>query len=356
MLKSSSPRILIIAPSWVGDMVMAQTIFIALKKTNPDCVIDVLAPAWCKPLLERMSEVRRSFDLPFAHGELNISGRRALGKSLRGQYDQAIVLPNSFKSAMLPWFADIPLRTGWCGEMRYGLLNDLRILDKQKYPLMVQRFVALTQDKNSSPPQLREIIAPNLEVHLDAQDTARKTFAIANDRVWIGLCPGAEFGPAKRWPSAHYAALATQLIDYGYSIALFGSKKDQTDCGEIIATIPAINRHAVVDLSGRTNLTEAIDLLAAMHAVVSNDSGLMHIAAAVQKPLIAIYGSTSPSFTPPLAPQVEILQEKIHCSPCFQRECPKAGADHLRCLNELLPQKVFAALQTLLPQVVEVRA
>jgi heptosyltransferase-2 len=281
------------------------------------------------------------------------------------------VLPNSFKSALLPWFADIPQRTGWRGEMRFGLLNDLRVLDKEKYPLMVQRFIALAYAPGATLPPLAEIttiLRPRLNVGVASATTiatevtptssanACEKFSIDKNTRWIGLCPGAEFGPAKRWPSTHYAALAELLIAAGFSIALFGSAKDQIVTNEIIQLVATEKREKIIDLAGKTQLAEAVDLLAAMELVVSNDSGLMHIAAAVDIPVVALYGSTSPGFTPPLAKAVEIIQNNIACSPCFQRECPKSEGDHLRCLNELLPQTVFNAVQKLLPDIIEVHA
>src|SRR5690606_31381839 len=146
-------NILIIGPSWVGDMVMAQTLFQWLKQRHRDCAIDVLAPDWSRPILERMPEVRAALSLPLGRGVLDLAARRRIGKSLAGQYDQAILLPNSLKSALVPWFAGIPLRTGWKGEMRYGLLNDLRPLDKARYPLMIERFMALAYPANAELPQ-----------------------------------------------------------------------------------------------------------------------------------------------------------------------------------------------------------
>ncbi|HAB07800.1 MAG TPA: lipopolysaccharide heptosyltransferase II, partial [Alcanivorax sp.] len=199
MSEPRRPRILVVGPSWVGDMVMAQTLFAELQRQRP-CDIDVLAPAWCRPLLSRMPEVRQALDLPFGHGELKLRQRRAAGRALRGGYDRAFVLPNSLKSALIPFWAGVPVRTGWRGEMRYGLLNDVRKLDKERYPLMVQRFVALALDADAPPPALASIQPPRLRVDSDAVAAARADQRLADDRPVLGLCPGAEFGPSKRWP------------------------------------------------------------------------------------------------------------------------------------------------------------
>ncbi|WP_166357973.1 lipopolysaccharide heptosyltransferase II [Pseudomonas akapageensis] len=335
-------RILIIGPSWVGDMVMAQTLFQCLKQRHPDSVIDVLAPEWSRPILERMPEVRQALSFPLGHGVLELATRRRIGKSLRGQYDQAILLPNSMKSALVPFFAGIPKRTGWRGELRYGLLNDVRTLDKERYPLMIERFMALAYEAGADLP--KPYPRPRLQIGAASRDAALAKFGLSLDRPVLALCPGAEFGEAKRWPSEHYAKVAEIKIREGWQVWLFGSKNDHA-VGESIRgrLIPGL-REESVNLSGETSLAEAIDLMSCADAVVSNDSGLMHVAAALNRPLVAVYGSTSPGFTPPLAEQVEIVRLGLECSPCFDRTC-RFG--HYNCLRQLEPQAVAAALQRL---------
>lgn len=341
---SNAPRCLVIGPSWVGDMVMAQSLFMALRARDPDCLIDVLAPGWSGPILQRMPEVHAALDMPLGHGRFGLGERRRIGKLLAGRYDQAIVLPNSWKSALIPYFASIPQRTGWRGEMRYGLLNDLRVLDEQRLPLMVQRFVALAGDKNAE--TSARIPLPRLSVQHESRMQTLHHFALlANESPVLGLCPGAEFGEAKRWPAPHYAAVADHWIANGGQVWLFGSAKDQDVAREISALLPAQRQDSVQILAGRTSLAEAVDLLSCCNAVVSNDSGLMHIAAALRRPLVVVYGSTSPRFTPPLAEKVEVLSLNLECSPCFERSCPLGHSD---CLFKLPPTKVIAALERLL--------
>lgn len=334
--------ILVVGPAWVGDMVMAQVLFRLLKQQNPQCDIDVLAPAWSAPLLARMPEVRASFDLPLKHGEFSFSVRRNLGHALRGKYQQAILLPNSWKSALVPFFANIPRRTGWRGEMRYGVLNDVRVLDKQKYPLMIERFAALAFAKNEKLPAC--LPYPQLLIDGSEQQQALQKYALNVQRPVLALCPGAEFGPAKRWPEQHYAAVASARIAAGEQVWIFGSHNDAAVAEAIRAALPENQRENCINLAGKTELAEAIDLLSCASAVVSNDSGLMHIAAALQRPLVAVYGSSSPQFTPPLSSDVEIVRSGIECSPCFQRECPLG---HLKCLRDLSPQRVLDALDKL---------
>lgn len=322
---------------------MAQSLFITLKQRNPDTCIDVLAPGWSRPILKRMPEVSGAIDMPVGRGRLELSERRAIGRRLKpANYNQAIVLPNSLKSALIPWFAGIPRRTGWKGEMRYGLLNDIRSLDKQRYPLMVERFNALAYPANTELPAKQP--APALLSNPDSQAGVKVRLGLSTKKKVLALCPGAEFGPAKQWPADYYAAVAADKLTDGWQAWLLGSPSDQAVTRDILEHLPEVHRGSCHDLAGKTRLEDALDLLAAADAVVSNDSGLMHIAAALGRPLVAVYGSTSPGFTPPLGGRVRSLSIPVDCGPCFQRTCPQG---HLKCLRELRPQSVLAALRDL---------
>jgi heptosyltransferase-2 len=328
-------KILIIGPSWVGDMVMAQSLFIALKADNPAAEIDVLALEWTKPLLQRMPEVNEAIAMPVSHGVFGWSMRRKLGKQLaQNGYDQAIVLPNSWKSALIPWFAGIPVRTGWRGEMRYGLLNDIRKLDKAALPMMVQRFVSLAY------PASQASAAPSYTPPLMRANEVTESVNPPRDQGQkrLILCPGAEFGPAKQWPPEYYAALAERFLQKGWQVLVLGSKADQATAQTITDAIKG-DLSEFYNLTGQTRLEDAIDLLATADQVVSNDSGLMHIAAALQRPLVVIYGPTSPAFTPPLSENARIEQIDVECGPCFQRTCPEG---HHRCMRDI---RVSAVLE-----------
>lgn len=320
-------KILIVGPAWVGDMVMAQCLFKLLKQRQPDVIIDVLAPAWSLPLLARMPEISSAMIMPIGHGQLALRERYKIGKNLRAKkYTQAIVLPNSFKSALIPFFARIPIRTGWRGEMRYGILNDVRYLDKSRYPLMIEQFMALALSPKENLPS--EYPLPELRA-FPKESTSQPVLA---------LCPGAEFGPAKRWPEEYYADIANAKLNEGWAVWIFGSQKDNT----VAERIMALTQERCVNYAGKTKLEEAIDLLAIATVVVSNDSGLMHIAAALHKPLVALYGPTSPGFTPPLNTGAKILSLQLECQPCFQRECP---LKHHNCMRELHPEMVLNAIK-----------
>jgi len=322
-------KILIIGPAWVGDMVMAQVLFKFIKSRHADAIIDVIAPDFTRPLLERMPEVNAVLALPFKHGEFNFSKRWALGKSLREKnYDECIVLPNSWKSAIIPFAAKIPKRTGFKGEMRYGLLNNIKYLDKTLLPLMIQRFAYLALNKAEKLPD--RLPKPKLIAQPHLKENAKKI---------IALCPGAEFGPSKRWPEEYYAEVANKLLEHDFDIWLFGSAKDQI----ITDKINMLTENRCQNLAGTTSLSDAIDLLALTSFVITNDSGLMHIAAALDKPLIALYGSTDPGFTPPLSTKAKILSIDLYCRPCFQRECP---LKHHRCMKDLSPQHLWETIHT----------
>lgn len=342
-------KILIIGPAWVGDMVMSQSLYTTLKKQHPDSIIDVIAPGWCKPILERMPEVNRAIEMPLGHGDFNLLGRREIGKSLREeQYDHAFICPNSAKSALIPWFANIPMRTGWKGEMRYGLLNDLRP-NKKSFQFMVERYVALAHPRqemidSSSLGGIDTLPKPNLMIDDATQKKSIEKFNLSTPSKVIGLCPGAEFGPAKKWPETHYAEVAHAMCKKGHHVWLFGSGKDLDTCNGIKDKVPAEFHAQIHVLAGQTSLIEAVDLLGACETVISNDSGLMHVAAAVGCNVVAVYGSTSPKYTPPLARNVEIVHTDIECRPCFKRECQ---FKHLKCLSELSPQQVLTSIKKL---------
>lgn len=341
-------KYLIIGPSWVGDMVMAQCLFKLLKLKHPQASIDVLAPPWTFSILSCMPEVDHAIKMPIQHGELKLKDRFALAQTLKQQrYTHAVVLPNSFKSALIPFFARIPQRTGWSREGRqFFLLNDARTLDKKAYPLMIEQYMALALAKAESLP--KPYPKPSFQVTVAQQRDALATYnlkacatqagKLSKTKQVLAICAGAEFGPSKRWPPAYYAQVAQQQLNQDWDVWLFGSSKDAAIADEIMQ----LTGNRCVNLTGKTTLADSIALLSTVNCVISNDSGLMHIAAALNKPLIAIYGSTSPAFTPPLSDHAVILQKQLTCQPCFQRECP---LKHHRCMREITPTEVCAAIQ-----------
>ncbi|ADI30384.1 lipopolysaccharide heptosyltransferase II [Methylotenera versatilis 301] len=337
-LQSTQSKILVLGPSWVGDMVLAQSLFKTLKLKDPNCIIDVAAPAWTLPLIERMPEVNKGIALPFKHGEFALFERIKFGKSLRNEaYTQAIILTNSLKSAILPFAANIPQRTSFLGELRYGLVNDVRKLDKIKLPRTVDRFVTLGLNKRASLPD--NIPNPSLIANKDnALATLQKLGIPSPNSTILGLCPGAEYGEAKRWPAEYYAEVAGEALSKGWQVWLFGSEKDIP----VTTAINTLTNNRCVNLGGKTNLSEAIDLMSLCDNVISNDSGLMHVAAALDKKLVAIYGSSNPHHTPPMNNKAVVEYLGLECSPCFKRVCPLG---HLNCLKNISPQQIIHHIQ-----------
>jgi len=314
---------------------MAQPLYRRLHERHPGLELHVFAPAWTLPLLARMPEVAKAHLNPFGHGQLRLRERWRVARALhREGFDQVVVLPNSLKAALIPFLAGIPLRTGFTGELRYGLLNDTRELNEQELPTMVERFCILAEEPRHA--LHRPIPHPSLRSQPAAQQAVAARLGLSLDKPVVAMCPGAEYGPAKRWPPRHFAALAAALDSRGYQVWLFGSAKDQ-DIGEEISRLA---QGKALNLCGKTGLDEAIDLMALARLAVCNDSGLMHVAAALHIPLVALYGSSSPDFTPPLSDHAEIVNLNLDCSPCFERTCPY---QHMRCLEDMLPERVLQA-------------
>jgi heptosyltransferase-2 len=336
------PKILIVAPNWVGDTLLAQPLFMRLRRRLPGVVLHALAPPWTAPVLARMPEIAEVIEAPFEHGRLQLRERWRTGRRLRARrYQEAIVLPNSFKSALVPFFADIPLRVGYVGESRYGLLNLVHKLEPARHALMVDRYTQLAERPGEPLPKHTGhgtlVVDPaNLIITLSRLGLDRR-------RSIVVFCPGAEFGPAKRWPARHFAELARRLAEQQHVVWLIGSPKDKAIGAEIVRLSDG-NAH---NLCGRTDLAGAIDLISVSQLVVSNDSGLMHVASALDKPTIALYGSSSPEHTPPLNERARILKlQGLQCSPCYKRECPLG---HFRCMNDLLPEHVLDEIRALWP-------
>jgi len=332
-------RILIVAPSWVGDAILSEPLVAVLREPLEEPIVDVLAPPWCAPVYARMRGIARMIESPFDHGELGLRRRRALARELKAiGYTRAFVLPNSFKSAIIPWLARIPRRIGYAAEARGPLLTDARRLDRSTLPRLVDRFVSLAVPRGRlvpTPP------APVLVPDSANANAAMRELGLATRRPIAILCPGAEYGPAKRWPTEHFIALSQRLLDAGYAVWLLGSANDQPATAPIAAGVRGVR-----DLTGRTDLGTAIDLLSLATVIVSNDSGLMHAGAAVGRPLVALFGSSSSVYTPPLSPLARVARIEIACSPCFKRECPLG---HFRCMRELKPSIVYNLARAALP-------
>lgn len=335
-------KILIIGPSWVGDMVLAQSLFKTLALEYRNAKIDVLAPEWSCQLLALMPEVNQAITMPIGHGELKLKLRFKIAQALKKEgYDWSIVLPNSLKSALIPWLANIPKRTGWRGELRYGLLTDMRLPDHVIFPVTARRYVALGLPAS-------KILVDNFDDTLWPKpllypskkmiQAALKFFGITLGSRVLALCPGAEFGQAKKWPAVYFQDLARHHIKQGGDVWLFGSQADRQACNDVEKGLDGCK---VRNFAGETSLTEVVALLSQADQVVANDSGLMHIAAALDRQVVGIYGSTSEKLTPPLSSKSRTVSIPLDCRPCFKRKCPYG---HYRCLKDLKPEIVLGAL------------
>lgn len=331
---AAGERILVVGPAWVGDMVMAQSLLRLLRERDPDALIDVIGPPWSVPLAARMPEVRRGIALDVRHGELALGRRWRLGRSLRGAYDRAIVLPRSLKAALPPWLARVPVRTGFATEGRRWLLSDPRPLDRAVLDQTVKRFLALGLPDGTPLPEPPP--HPSLRVDPANREALLGRLGLGRGPA-VALMPGAAYGPAKQWPIEYYAELAAAIVAGGEEVWVLGSAGEKP-LGERICGAAGPGAR---NLCGLTRLEDSVDLLSAARAAVSNDSGLMHVAAAAGTRVIALYGSSSPRFTPPLTDRAVIHYLDLDCSPCFQRECPLG---HLNCLRGITVAAVKASL------------
>ncbi len=339
-MDKTSERILIVSPNWIGDAIMAQPLLQLLKQQEPASVIDVLAPSWVAPVWEAFSEVNQVYATSFRHGKLQLKERWHVACQLRKlSYDRAFVLPNTLKFALIPWMAKIPVRIGYLGEKRYGLLNVIHRDNKQSPRPMIPFYAALANspeegilDSNTYPAP-RMFVLPEEVVQVFEKWNIDATCRI------VAFAPGAEFGSAKRWPAYHFIALAKQILAEfsNVQILLLGSSNDKAVCDSIAFAVPTVR-----NLAGKTTLKEAIVLISQIDALVTNDSGLMHIASAFDRPVIAMYGSTDYHHTPPFSKYSEIISLDLKCAPCQKRECPLG---HHHCMERLKPETVYTALR-----------
>lgn len=358
----AGPRSLVIAPQWIGDAVMTEPLIARLRARGEH--ITVAALPWVAPVYRAMAGLAAVVDLPFQHGALQWAERKMLGKTWRGHFDRAYVCPNSLKSALLPWMAAIPVRIGYRGELRLGLLTHrLPNPPRDHRPPMVDFYLALAGvavPASTGPHLARDStqglwpddhLRPRLQVSPDQMQAVCQAYGLTH-QGHVVMAPGAEYGPAKRWPVSHFAQVAAELPQ---DVVLLGSAKDRAVCEAIVALAqPAKARGRLLNLAGQTSLAQAFGLIASAHRVLSNDSGLMHVAAALDVPQVAVFGSSSPEHTPPLSPKANVIwlkrdahyQPALDCAPCFKRECPLG---HLRCLQDISPQRVLQALSVAAP-------
>ncbi len=339
-------KYLIISPSWLGDLIMSQSLYKALKSQDPNCIIDIYAPAYTMPILDRMPEISKKIVNPFEHGAFNFRQRYAEGRKLRDEhYDSVFILPNSLKSAFVGFFANIADRRGFKGESRYILINNMRT-NKNDFPLMVERYVALAFDKNivKTAKDLPKFDYPKLDVKPLNKDRAEELGLDFSKKNLILGC-GANYGPSKLWPVEYFARVSDWWIENGGNVIGIGSQKDIPTVAKIYEKLSEKNKKHFSDIAGKTNLTEALDIVGSSTAAVCNDSGLMHTVAAADIPQVCIFGSTSTGYTPPLSDKAICVESDEPCHPCFKRTCK---FDTYACLKKITPEMVISKLQQLL--------
>lgn len=338
----NAPRILVISPNWIGDAVIAQPLLRLLKQRHPDWPIDVLAPTWVAPVWRAVAETDKVLEAPFRHGKLQLRERWRFARQLRQQgYAEAYVLPNTLKFALIPWMAGIPHRIGYRGEMRYGLVNVMHRHPPGAKRPMLPFYAAMADAPTLHAPASADLPRPRLAVPAEQAEQVLAQFKLSGNPLLV-FAPGAEFGPAKRWPAGHFAELA-RIIRQAYpqvQIAMLGSPKDKEACDEILAAEPWLQ-----NLAGVTSLDQAIAIISKAAAVVSNDSGLMNIASALNRPVVAMYGPTDMHNTPPFSEVAEAVSLHLSCAPCHQRVCPLGHHD---CMNKLDADMVWQPLQAML--------
>jgi len=334
-------RTLVVAPNWVGDAVMSQPLLSLLRQQHPERPVDVLATAGVSPVYSAMPEVAKLISTSFEHGSLQLGLRWKMARQLKANgYAAAYVLPNTLKFALLPWLAGIPLRVGYKGESRYGLINQMH--HDQIPPRAMQTFYAALAFAPTSPTPVT-FPKPHMEVSAARIAAVSEKFGLSAQQPRIVFAPGAEFGVAKRWPAYRFAALAAQIIKHApqSKILLLGSGGDSATCQEICDLEPMLQMD---NLAGKTSLEEAISLIASAHAVISNDSGLLHIASALNRPVIALYGPTDPNHAPPFSDVASSISLHLDCAPCRQRECPLG---HGNCMHQITHDTVWDKLKTM---------
>ena len=327
----SNNKVLIVAPAWIGDLIISSAFINALKKSNTDLQIDLLINENLSDIAALLPNITNIINSKTTHGKLSLFYRLQLGLELRkNNYSKSYILTNSLKSAIIPFVAGIKDRISYLGEYRYGLVNRIiKKIDRKKG--MVNRYLNILHTEYTTDLQ------PSFDIG-DSQKKIEEKYSI--NTKYVVICPDAEYGPAKKWPAHNWVNLASNLIP-NYQVVFVGL---DTSIKNKINSLESTNN--IINLIGKTNLKDAVEVLSNAECVVSNDSGLMHLSSAVNTPIVGIYGSSSPRYTPPLceASRHEIIYKDLDCSPCFKRSCPLG---HTNCLNYITVDTVLSSIEKL---------
>ena len=318
-------KILIIAPQWMGDAVMTHSLIQLVAKKN---TVDVLCVSWLEPIYQRMQNVDNVITLPLQHGKLQLKLYWQIAKKIKNQYDQCIVIPRKLKSAIIPWLAGIPKRTGYFGESRYWFIND-RITADPRHTLWVQKVCALFDKKSADDNNYPN---PQLTTNSSNQKKWQKELKQGGKQL-VALMPGASYGVSKQWSMEHFKEVV-ELGKNDYSFVVLGGESERKMGDAILQGVDATGHN----LSGKTSLYDAVDILSISDFCITNDSGLMHVAAATQCFVKALYGSSSPDYTPPLTNKKQIYSDTLDCKPCFKRTC---SYGHYDCWKKITAERVL---------------
>ncbi len=336
-------RLLVRATNWIGDAVMTTPAVRAIRENFPRAEISLLAKPWVVPVFQNSPHVDRIVVYEAKGRHRGTGGRLRLARDLRRhRFDAAILLQNAIEAALITWLAGIPLRVGFDTDGRRLLLThpvhrtrQVKTIHQTGYYLAMLAGAGL------------HIGSAELFLQLGADDRRRAArrlaqWDISKNKKLIGINPSATFGPTKQWFPERFAALADRLqATYDAVVAIFGGPGDRV-LGDRIA---AAMRRPPIDLCGRTGLGEAMALIAACHLFITNDSGLMHVAAALDVPLVAIFGSTNPVTTGPFSTNSRVVKSAVDCAPCLKPQCPLG---HMNCMRDITVDMVFAAAEEML--------
>lgn len=326
-------RILLIGPDTVSHLLCTQALCIQLLAHYPNARIDIVASESLSGLINSIPQIQTHFPLETQNKKLSVKNIFKLVKKLKPEaYQQAIVLTDNYRPALLSWLTRIRSRIGFGSLIRLGLLNDIRTSNAEQYDLLIQRYVSLAYHAHD-PDAAQKIPTPKLEVQDDTVKNTCHRYQLHDHKPILIICPGSPLGDTHRWPAKYFAAVANVKLDAGWQVWLIGHNSDQPYAAEIQTR----TQKPCIDFTGRLNLEETIALLSIGKQVVTNESEWMHIASVLNKPTIAIYGAHHPSLEPPLSKYTKVVSIEIPCKPCNQRQCPD---QHYRCLRDILPETI----------------
>jgi len=335
-------KIIIRSTNWVGDAVLTTPAVRAIRENFPEARIALLAKPWVAPVFHNNPHLDKILVYESEGRHRGWLGKARLVRELRRQrFQLAVLFQNAFEAAFLVYMAGVPIRIGYDSDCRGALLTRRIPVDQDRVGSHhIEYYLGILQGASLRPGD-RKLTLELSDIERARAEEILKENQISPSRPLVVINPGATFGSSKRWPLERYAALGDRIrAAWGAQIVILGGPGERT----VGRQISALMNRGCINLCGRTSLREAAALIEKCELFVTNDSGLMHVAAAFDIPLIAIFGSTDPAATGPTNPRSRIVQVPASCSPCLKRECPE---DH-RCMNEISVDQVYEAVENVL--------